>query len=121
VPLLLELVLTGTATGPTRVEDVAAEGVLVNTGSEPVEVDLVELSSPSLALEVVDESGRLVPMPPPPTPGRPDIVAVRPGGRRTVPFRAFIPLTAPPGRYHVRLRYREERSRWVDVEVAKPI
>jgi len=38
-----------------RAEDTAAEGVLVNTGTEPAEVDLVELTSPSLALEVVDD------------------------------------------------------------------
>jgi len=120
VPLLLELALTGPATGPTRAEDTVAEGVLVNTGAEPVEVDLVELSSPSLALEVIDAGGRPVLMPPPPTPGRPEMVTVTPGGRRLVPFRAFVPSSAAPGRYRVRLRYGEARSRWVDLEVAKP-
>jgi len=37
-----------------------------------------------------------------------------------VPFRAFVPSSAAPGRYRVRLRYGEARSRWVDLEVAKP-
>lgn len=121
MPLLLELALARTATGATRAEDAAAEGVLVNTGPDPVEVDLVELASPSLALEVVDDKGRPVLMPPPPTPGRPEMVTVVPGGRRSVSFRAFVPSSAPPGRYRVRFRYGEARSPWVDLEVAKPI
>jgi hypothetical protein len=100
-----------------RAEHTAAEGVLVNTGSEPMEVDLVELTSPSLALEVVDDTGRPVPMPPPPTPGRPEMVVVTPGGRRSVPFRAFVPASAPPGRYRVRFRYADARSSWVDVTI----
>ena len=101
-----------------RAEDTAAEGVLVNTGTEPVEVDLVELTSPSLALEVVDDKGRPVLMPPPPTPGRPEMVVVAPGGRRSVAFRAFVPPSAPPGRYRVRLRYGDARSGWVDLKIA---
>jgi len=91
VRLLLELALTAAATVAMRAEDTAAEGVLVNTGTEPAEVDLVELTSPSLALEVVDDQGRPVLMPPPPTPGRPEMVVLAPGGRRSVPFRAFVP------------------------------
>lgn len=101
-----------------RAEDTAAEGVLVNTGPEPAEVDLVELTSPSLALEVVDDKGRPVLMPPPPTPGRPEMVVVAPGGRRSVAFRAFVPPSAPPGRYRVRLRYGDARSGWVDLKIA---
>ena len=116
--LLLELALTAAATVAVRAEDTAAEGVLVNTGPEPAEVDLVELTSPSLALEVVDDQGRPVLMPPPPTPGRPEMVVVAPGGRRSVPFRAFVPPSAPPGRYRVRLRYGDARSGWVDLKIA---
>ena len=117
MPLLLELALARTATGATRAEDTAAEGALVNTGTEPLEVDLVELTSPSLALDVIDDKGRPVLMPPPPTPGRPEVILLAPGGRRSVPFRAFIPLSAPPGHYRVRLRYGEARSGWVDLEI----
>lgn len=116
--LLLELALTAAAAVAMRAEDTAAEGVLVNTGPEPAEVDLVELTSPSLALEVVDDKGRPVLMPPPPTPGRPEMVVVAPGGRRSVPFRAFVPPSAPPGRYRVRLRYGDARSGWVDLKIA---
>ena len=117
MPLGLELALAGAATGAVRAEDAAAEGVLVNTGSEPVEVDLVELTSPSLALEIIDDTGRPVPMPPPPTPGRPELVVVAPGGRRSIPFRAFVPASAPPGRYRVRLRSGDARSNWVDLTI----
>ena len=69
-------------------------------------------------LEVVDDQGRPVLMPPPPTPGRPEMVVVAPGGRRSVPFRAFVPRSAPPGRYRVRLRYGDARSGWVDLKIA---
>jgi hypothetical protein len=114
----LALALTGIASGATRSEDVAADGVVSNTGTEPIDVDLVELSSPSLALEIVDESGTPVRMLSPPTPGRPRVVAIAPGERRTVPFRAFVPPSTPPGRYRVRFRYRDARSDWVGLVIA---
>jgi hypothetical protein len=106
------------ASGAVRAEDAQAEGVVVNTGSEPIEVDLVELSSPSLALEIVDDAGAALRMLPPPTPGRPDVISIAPRERRTVPFRAFVPPSAPPGRYRVRFRYRDARSDWVDLVIA---
>ena len=101
-----------------RAEDTAAEGALVNMGTEPVEVDLVELTSPSLALEIVDDRGRLLHMLPPPTPGRPEMVVVAPSGKRSVLFRAFVPPSVPPGHYQVRFRYRDARSGWVDLEIS---
>jgi hypothetical protein len=97
-----------------------AEGTVVNTGAEPVAVDLVELTSASLALELVDGRGAPVRMPPPPTPGRPEPVVLAPGERRTVAFRAFVPADAPPGRYRARLRYRDARSDWVELQIAGP-
>ena len=100
-----------------RAEDTFAEGVLVNTGTEPVEVDLVELTSPSLALEIVDDKGRAVLMLPPPTPGRREPVVVAPGGRRTVSFRAFVPPSTPPGPYRMRVRYGDVRSEWVALTI----
>jgi hypothetical protein len=53
VQLHLEFAVATPGTLATRAEDAAAEGVLVNMGAEPVDVDLVELASPSLALEIV--------------------------------------------------------------------
>lgn len=114
----LELVLARGATAAVRAEDTAAEGVLVNTDAEPLDVDLVELSSPSLALEFIDEGGRTMPMLPPPTPGRPEIVTVAPGERRSIPFRAFVPAFAPPGHYRLRFRYRDARSDWVELTLS---
>lgn len=116
--LRLELSLTPAVTEAVRAEDASAEGVLVNAGAEPVEVDLVELASPSLAIELVDDRGRPVPMLPPPTPGRPEMVVVAPGGRHSVPFRAFVPPSALPGRYRARLRYRDARSNWIHLTIA---
>jgi len=114
----LELVLARGAAVAVRAEDTSAEGAFVNTGGEPLNVDLVELSSPSLALEIVDERGRTLAMLPPPTPGRPEIVTVAPGERRSVPFRAFVPTFTPAGRYRVRLRYRDLRSGWLDLTLS---
>ena len=116
MPLELALASSSGAT-VARAWEAEAEGVLVNTGTEPVEVDLVVLTSPSLALEVVDERGAPVVMPPPPTPGRPDVTVLAPGERRAIPFRAFLPPSTPPGRYRVRLRYGPARSPWMTIEI----
>ena len=116
--LHLEFAVTTLGTLATRAEDTVAEGVLVNMADEPVEVDLVELTSPSLALEIVRDNGEPVRMPPPPTPGRPDVIVIAPGERRSVLFRAFVSTSAPSGLYRVRLRYRDARSEWVELEIA---
>ena len=101
----------------TAAGETAADAVVVNDGTEPVELDLVELSSASLALEIVDGRGAPVGMLPPPTPGRPEVVVLAPGARRTVAFRAFVPEGTPPGRYRARLRYRDARSDWVELQI----
>jgi len=100
-----------------RAEDAAADGVVINTGAKPVEVDLVVLTSPSLALEIVDAHGTPLRMLPPPTPGRPDTIVLAPGSQRTIPFRAFLPPSTPPGAYRVRLRYETARSPWIDLRI----
>ena len=114
---MLTLALSLRATAVARPEEADATGVLVNAGRESVEVDLVQLTSPSLALEVVDDRGEPVHMPPPPTPGRPDVVVLAPGERRLVEFRAFLSAWTPPGRYGVRLRYGDAASDRVWLEV----
>jgi hypothetical protein len=118
VQVALALALTGIASGATRAENAAADGVVVNIGTEPIDVDLVELSAPPLALEIVDAAGVPLRMLSPPTPGRPHVVSIAPGEQRTVPFRAFVPPSAPPGRYRVRFRYHDTRSDWVDIVIA---
>jgi hypothetical protein len=37
----------------------------------------------------------------------------------SVLFRAFVPPSAPPDRYRVRLRYGDARSGWVDLKIAE--
>jgi hypothetical protein len=113
----IALELTPAASIVARAEETAAQGVVVNTGAEPVTVDLVELSAPSLALEVVDERGRPLRMLPPPMPGHPDAVVLAPGERRAVRFDAFLPARTPPGRYRVRFRYGRAQSGWIEVEI----
>ena len=114
---MLTLALSLRATAVVRPEEADATGILVNAGPGSVEVDLVQLTSPSLALEVVDDKGRPVHMPPPPTPGRPDVVVLPPGERRLVEFRAFLPAGTPPGRYGVRLRCGHAVSAWIGLDV----
>jgi len=114
-PLTLEL--TPIASIVARAEETAAQGVVINTGAEAVTVDLVELTAPSLALDVIDERGQLLRMLPPPTPGRPDAVVLAPGERRPVRFDGFLPAHTPPGRYRVRFHYGDVQSEWIEVEI----
>jgi len=113
----LHLTLEPSASEVRKAEGTGAEGVVVNDGDQPLEVDLVVLTSPSLALEIVDAKGAALPKLPPPTPGRPELAVLAPGERRVLPFPRFLPPRTPPGRYRVRLRYGDARSEWVDLEV----
>ena len=96
--------------------DVEVEGVVTNTGSNPVELDLVELGSPPLALDIVDANGVPFGRLPPPTPGRVEAAVLAPGAQRSVRFRGFM-TGAPAGRYRARFRYRHASSRWVELEI----
>ncbi|HEX2196982.1 MAG TPA: hypothetical protein VHJ76_08670 [Actinomycetota bacterium] len=89
-----------------------------------VSVDLVPLRSPSLALELRDESGRPAPLPPPPVPGGArEVVELLPGGPRRVEWPGFVPSWFEPGRYEVRVAYRagelELTSDWVAFEIVR--
>jgi hypothetical protein len=102
----LEAELTVDPRKAARREELVARGALRNRGDEPVEVDLAPLGSPSLALEIVDEGGAPVRLPPPPVPGgevREATVAA--GEAVPVEFSAFLPTWTPAGAYRVRLRY----------------
>jgi hypothetical protein len=114
---VLDLSLVSPAATISRAEEAAAEGVVVNAGSEPEEVDLVVISSPSLALEIVDERGTPLRMLPPPTPGRAETIVLAPGERRTIPFHGFLPPSVARGRYRVRLRYGAARSEWIAIAI----
>ena len=89
-----------------RAEELTARGTLVNRGADSVAVNLDALSSPSLALEIVDAEGSPVLLPPPPVPqATPSRAELAPGGRHTVEYRGFVPHWTPPGSYRTRLRY----------------
>jgi len=94
-----------------------AEGTIVNTSGASIAIDWIELASPSLALELVDDDGTPVQMLPPPTPGRPEAVVLQPGERRWVRFTGFVPTSARTGRYRVRWHYRDAHSDWAEFEL----
>lgn len=69
-------------------------------------VNLAPLSSPSLALELADERGEPVYLPPPPVPpAEVPLAPLAPGEWITVDFAGFLPAWTPPGRYRARFRY----------------
>ncbi|MGH3024530.1 MAG: hypothetical protein ACRDNI_12805 [Gaiellaceae bacterium] len=105
-----------------RREDLVARGGLQNRGDDPIELDPAPLSSPSLALEIVDASGSPVHLPPPPVPGgEAPLATLAMGERRPVEFAGFLPSWTPAGAYRARLRYvglvaeRNEPERTVEV------
>jgi hypothetical protein len=102
-----------------RAEELTARGALLNTSADPLEINLDALSSPSLALEIVDAEGSPVLLPPPPVPqATPSRAELAPGGRHTVEYRGFVPHWTPSGSYRTRLRYVDGHRRifadWVD-------
>lgn len=89
-----------------RRDELIASGGLQNRGSEPVEVDVVPLGSPSLALEIVDAAGDPVLLPPPPVPGgEVHRATLATHELWPVEFPGFLPSWTPPGAYRARLRY----------------
>ena len=87
-------------------EELTARGKLVNVGREPLTLELAPLSSPSLALEIVDADDAPLLLPPPPTP-RENVeqVTLAPGEEHAVEYGGFVPQPAKPGAYRARLRY----------------
>ena len=90
-----------------RREDFVALGAIVNVGAERLLLNTAPLSSPSLALEVVDTNNAPVRMPPPGVPPleTPRLELDR-GQRYLIEFANFFPQWEPAGVYRVRLRYR---------------
>lgn len=100
-----------------RAEDVNARCELVNDGDEAVVINVAPLSSPSLALELVDAQGEPVHLPPPPVPPADvPLAEVAPRERHSVQFTAFLTPWIPPGRYWARFRYMPGSSegRWLE-------
>jgi hypothetical protein len=89
-----------------RPEEFTARGKLVNVGREPLTLDLAPVSSPSLALEIVDADDTPLLLPPPPTPRETvEQVTLAPGEEHAVEYGGFVPQSAKPGPYRARLRY----------------
>jgi hypothetical protein len=89
-----------------RPEELTARGTLLNVGPEPLTLELAPLSSPSLALEIVDADDAPLLLPPPPVP-REEIehVTLGPGEHHSVEYPGFVPQWTKPGSYRARLRY----------------
>jgi hypothetical protein len=89
-----------------RREEFAARGTLRNTGRDALTISLAPLSSPSLALEIVDAECSPVLLPPPPVPGgEAGHATLGPGERYPVDYAGFVPQWTRPGAYRARLRY----------------
>jgi hypothetical protein len=92
--------------GARRPEELTAVASVVNVGPQPLALNTVPLGSPSLALQIEDDQGRPVLLPPPPVPGElVSKVELGPGERHTTEYAGFVPSWTPPGAYRVRLRY----------------
>ncbi len=117
MPAVLEATLTIEPRQAAKAEDFRARVELANEGDEPAVINVAPLSSPSLALEIADEQGEPIHLPPPPVPPvEVPIEVLAPGGRRTAEFPAFLPAWTPPGSYRARFRYIAGRGdgRWLE-------
>jgi len=128
--LAAELIIRPART--TRREQLVAGCAVINAGDETVRISRAPLSSPSLCLEIVDQSAAPVLLPPPPVPGNgDDLLGLAPGERYAVEHGAFLPSWTPAGRFRARLRYvsgsrlgvekwdGELFSDWAEFEVAE--
>lgn len=78
----------------------------VNQSDEVVGINQAALSSPSLALEIVDAAGESVLLPPPPVPSdSPPIEPLEAAEEITAEFAGFLPSWIEPGTYRARCRY----------------
>ncbi len=101
-----------------RPGEIIGRASFANRGRQGVELMSLLVESPSLALEVVADSGEPVPLPPPPVPDPAALPAVlRPGQVLDAEYPGFLPAWTPPGSYRVRARLHDARSQWVGVTV----
>ena len=108
-----------------RPEEFSAVALLGNEGDAATEIKPALIESPSLALEIVDERGEPVLLPPPPVPGAaPEPVRLAPGEEYRARLSTFLPAWTAPGIYRARLRYRPDGeatvSDWAEFELAAP-
>jgi hypothetical protein len=108
---------------PENSEEVVAICSLTNTSPEPIRINIGAMSSPSLALEIVDDEGKAVLLPPPPVPGgQPQYATLDPNERYVAEYVGFPPRWTPAGSYRVRCRYVTGdftlHSNWISFELA---
>jgi len=109
-----------------RPEEFRAEGVLRNVGESVEQIRSALMASPSLALEIADQNGEPVLLPPPPVPGAEERdLRLEAGAEFRTIFASFLPAWTEPGTYRIRLRYQQTPesptvSEWVQFELASP-
>jgi len=121
---VLHAFLTADRRRAARPEEIRAVAELRNAGDTPTEIDPVLISSPSLALEITDDDGRPLLLPPPPLPSEQDSrVILGPGESYRATYRSFLPAWTNRGTYSVRIRYRGTAdpvtSDWLTIAVGE--
>ena len=106
MPGLLKVEFTLHPRRARKREEFVAHAILTNKGDEPLVVNLAPLSSPSLALEILDSHGSPAPLPPPPVPGGPaSSVLLAVSQQHNLEYRGFVPAWFDADTYRLRLRY----------------
>jgi hypothetical protein len=97
--------LTPRHEGVVEPGDVAVEARFTNDGDEPVSLNLRQAAHPALVLEIRDEAGQPVLLPPPSAPEPDELLAmeeIEPRQELTVLYAGFLDRDAPTGTYRVR-------------------
>ena len=113
--------------------EVRLRATFTSAGDEPVRLDLEQAHHPSLVLEVVDEAGDPVLLPPPSAPhvAKGEAEFLRPGATASVEYAGFLEGSLAPGRYRVRYFAPHEalggsrdeplQSQWVELDVGQAV
>jgi len=110
---------TVTTPSLTDIRGFTATAAFTNTSAQPLKIDGRALAPAALALEFRDATGVRVPhCAPPAPPADPEAgrVTLAPGETRSLTYDAAICIAPRPGRYQVRLNYRNSdgsRGDWV--------
>lgn len=101
-------------------EAMVGQAIFVNQGDGPIAVLPIQMDSASLALEIRDDAGNPVGLPPPPVPD-PEArhMELAPGAAYEVDYPGFMPQWTAPGRYRARARLvgADAHSDWIELVV----
>lgn len=101
----LQVTLTPRSEKPVVPGDVVVEATVTNESTEPVVLNRAQAARPPLVLEVVDEEGASIALPPPTPPTKEDLEAgdsLDPGKSTTFEYGGFLDRSLPGGTYRVR-------------------